>query len=100
MLAPDFPPEPPRIQPALEIHRPAPARDPEPIFWLISDVGDAFSRLHSSALVSVIAGDLDSTAASVPREGAAALAARYDEDAGEALRRAVEVIEWQFRRRQ
>jgi hypothetical protein len=99
MLAPDLPPKPPRIQPAREIHQPAPARAPEPIFALISDVGEAFSRIHSSALVSVLAGHLGSTAASV-LGGDATAGTGSDEDAGAALRPAVEAIERELGGRQ
>ena len=100
MLTADLPPDPPRIQPAREIHRPAPPRDPEPIFSLIQDQLDAFSKMHSSALVSVIAGH-GSTGASVLGEDAmGAPATGSDDDAGEALRRAVEVLERELGDRQ
>ena len=60
MLPPDLPPpaETPILRPTVEVHQPAPARDPKEPWEALQDRLEALSRYHSSALVSVLPGGL------------------------------------------
>lgn len=65
MSTPDLPPqEPPQIRPAIEIHQPAPARDPEPVLSVVNEMLEAFSKHRQSSLISVLRTHNSSTAAS------------------------------------